>query len=53
MSDRARPLEVVVAGGGVAALELVLGLNALAGDRVTVTVVAPEADFTYRPPSFG
>jgi sulfide:quinone oxidoreductase len=52
-SRRARPLDVVVAGGGVAALELVLGLNDLAGDRIAVTVVAPEADFTYRPPSFG
>ena len=48
---RTPALEVVVAGGGVAALELILALNALAGDRVTVTLVAPEVDFTYRPPS--
>ena len=47
------PLEVVVAGGGVAALELVLALNELAGDRVAVTLLAPESYFTYRPPSFG
>jgi sulfide:quinone oxidoreductase len=45
------PLQVVVAGGGVAALELVLALNDLAADRVAVTMVAPEADFLYRPPS--
>lgn len=53
MADRARPLEVVVAGGGVAALELVLALNDLARERVAATVLAPETDFTYRPPSFG
>ena len=51
--SRSPALEVVVAGGGVAALELVLALNDLAGDRVAVTLVAPEGDFTYRPPSFG
>ena len=54
MSDRlprTPPLEVVVAGGGVAALELVLALNDLAGDRVAVSLMAPEVDFTYRPPS--
>ena len=50
-APRARPLAVVVAGGGVAALELVLALNHLAADRVGVTMVAPEGDFTYRPPS--
>jgi sulfide:quinone oxidoreductase len=44
-------MEVVVAGGGVAALEFVLALTELAADRVSVTMVAPEADFTYRPPS--
>ena len=37
----------------MAALELVLGLGELAGDRVAVTLLAPERDFTYRPPSFG
>jgi hypothetical protein len=50
--DRA-PRSVVAAGGGVAALDLVLALHDLAGDRVAVTVVAPEADFTLRPPSTG
>jgi sulfide:quinone oxidoreductase len=48
---RSPPLEIVVAGGGVAALELVLALTEFAADRVSVTMVAPEADFTYRPPS--
>ena len=44
---------MVIAGGGIAALELVLGLNALADERVVMTLVAPEAHFTYRPPSLG
>jgi sulfide:quinone oxidoreductase len=48
--DDGVPLDVVVAGGGVAALELVLALTDLADDRVNITLVAPEADFTYRPP---
>jgi sulfide:quinone oxidoreductase len=51
MSARTPPLEVVVAGGGVAALELVLALNDLAADRVAITIVAPDVDFIYRPPS--
>jgi sulfide:quinone oxidoreductase len=41
--------EVVVAGGGVAALEFVLALRALTGDRVRVTLVAPGPDFVLRP----
>lgn len=43
------PLRVVVAGGGVAALELALALRALAEERVSVEIVAPETEFTYRP----
>lgn len=41
--------EVVIAGGGVAALEALMALRALAGDRVSITLVAPDADFVYRP----
>ena len=41
--------EVVIAGGGVAALEATLALRALAGDRVSITLVAPNAEFHYRP----
>lgn len=44
-----QPLRVVVAGGGVAALEAILALRTLAEDRVTLELVAPESDFTYRP----
>jgi sulfide:quinone oxidoreductase len=40
---------VLIAGGGVAGLEAALALRALAEERVSVEVVAPEADFTYRP----
>jgi sulfide:quinone oxidoreductase len=43
------PLHVVVAGGGVAALELALALRAQAEERVSVEIVAPETEFTYRP----
>jgi sulfide:quinone oxidoreductase len=40
---------VVIAGGGVAGLELALALRALVEERVSVEVVAPEQEFTYRP----
>lgn len=40
---------VVIAGGGVAALETALALHKLAGDRVKLTLLAPTAEFTYRP----
>jgi len=46
---RADPVSVLIAGGGVAALEAALALNALAEDHVTVELVAPESEFTYRP----
>ena len=39
---------VVVAGAGVAGLETLLALRALARDRVDVTIVAPEAKFVNR-----
>ncbi len=40
---------VLIAGGGVAALEAALALRALAEDRVSVEVLAPEPQFWYRP----
>jgi sulfide:quinone oxidoreductase len=40
---------VLIAGGGVAALEALMALRELAGDRVDVTLVAPEPDFVHRP----
>lgn len=41
--------QVVIAGGGVAALETVLALRSLAGHVLDVTLVTPERDFLYRP----
>jgi sulfide:quinone oxidoreductase len=45
----AERFRVVIAGGGVAALEAALALNALAGELVQVTIVAPHREFVYRP----
>src|SRR5262245_36064726 len=42
-------MEVVIAGGGVAGLEALLALRSMAGDRVSLTLVAPDDEFTYRP----
>jgi sulfide:quinone oxidoreductase len=42
-------LRVVVAGGGVAALEATLALRALAREPVSVELIAPETEFVYRP----
>lgn len=42
-------MSVVVVGGGVAALEAAFALQALAGPRVGVELVAPEPQFYYRP----
>ncbi len=47
MSESRR--HVVVAGAGVAGLETALALRALAGELVSVELVAPEHEFTYRP----
>jgi sulfide:quinone oxidoreductase len=49
MSLDSRPFNVLIAGGGVAALETALALRELAGDRVTMTMLAPEPEFVYRP----
>ncbi|HEU0247537.1 MAG TPA: CBS domain-containing protein [Gaiellaceae bacterium] len=40
---------VLIAGGGVAALEAALALRDLAADRVSVELLAPEPRFWYRP----
>jgi sulfide:quinone oxidoreductase len=44
-----RGMRVVVLGGGVAGVELVLALRALAEERVTLDLLAPEPHFWYRP----
>ena len=43
----ARP-RVLIAGGGVAGLETLLALHALAGDRVDITLVTPDLRFVNR-----
>jgi sulfide:quinone oxidoreductase len=45
------PLRVLIAGGGAAALEAVLALRALAGDRVRVELLSPSGDYVRRPAS--
>jgi sulfide:quinone oxidoreductase len=42
-------LRVLIAGGGVAALEAALALAELAPERTEVTVIAPNTEFVYRP----
>jgi sulfide:quinone oxidoreductase len=43
------PMRVLVLGGGVAGLETCLALRALAGDRVSVTLIAPSRYLVHRP----
>ena len=42
---------IVIAGGGVAALEALIALRELGGERPRVTLVAPDTHFVYRPMS--
>ena len=46
---RERPFEIVIAGGGVAALEALLALRELAPKSVQIQLLAPESDFVHRP----
>src|SRR3954462_10020166 len=43
------PLEVLIAGAGPAGLEAALALRDLAGERVAITLLAPEDELAYRP----
>lgn len=51
-SQQQRP-RVLIAGGGVAALEGALALRDLAGERLEVELCAPTASFVYRPFAVG
>ncbi len=42
-------MRVLIIGGGIAGLEALIGLSDLAGDRVAITLVAPDPEFTYKP----
>jgi sulfide:quinone oxidoreductase len=44
-----KPLRVVIAGGGVAAIEALLALRRLAAGRVSVELLSAEPQFWYRP----
>lgn len=46
--QRRRP-RVLIAGGGVAALEAALALRDLAGERLSIELWAPRGEFVYRP----
>ena len=43
------PFNVLIAGAGPAGLEAALALRDLAGDRVAITLLAPDDEFVYRP----
>jgi sulfide:quinone oxidoreductase len=43
------PLRVLIAGGGVAALETLLALRELASRHVAVKLLTPSREFVYRP----
>ncbi len=45
------PIKILIAGGGVGALEAVLALRKLAEERVDLTLVCPDDEFRYRPAS--
>ena len=42
-------MKVVIAGGGVAALEAMIALRQLAEERVQLELVTPKPEFAYRP----
>jgi len=52
-SKRSSRPRVLIAGGGVAALEAALALHDLAGDRVEVEMCSPRREFVYRPFAVG
>src|SRR3954453_17725008 len=43
------PARVLVAGGGIAAVELVVSLRKLAGERVEIELLAPVDELVYGP----
>jgi sulfide:quinone oxidoreductase len=47
--DPTSKLRVAIAGGGVAALETLLALRALAPELLEIMLIAPNAEFVYRP----
>lgn len=52
-ADRRVPARLLIAGGGVAALEALLAVRELARERVAIELLAPEREFVYRPMAVG
>lgn len=48
-SPSSQSFHALIVGGGVAALEGALALRELAGERIAITLLAPEPEFVYRP----
>jgi sulfide:quinone oxidoreductase len=44
-----KDFEVVICGGGIAALECLLRLRRIAADQLHITLVSPNPEFDYRP----
>ena len=42
-TENPHPFRVLIAGGGVAALEAALALRELAGERISTTMLCPRA----------
>ena len=42
-------VRVLIVGAGIAGIEVLLALRALAGDRVSIAMLTPEAELVYRP----
>jgi sulfide:quinone oxidoreductase len=42
-------MDIVIAGGGVAGLEALLALRAIARNHARLTLIAPDPEFSYRP----
>jgi pyridine nucleotide-disulfide oxidoreductase len=49
LSFSERPFNVLIVGGGVAALEAALALHELGHERIATTILAPNPEFVYRP----
>jgi sulfide:quinone oxidoreductase len=49
MAPDTSKLRVLVVGGGVVAMEAALALHELAGERVSLAVLAPNRELVYRP----
>lgn len=47
------PFRVLIAGGGVGAIEATLALRDLAGERVGITLLSPGSELVYRPEAVG